>query len=312
MRAAYLLPLPLLTLAACNPDSARAKSGEPSPSAAIHELEERVDKLEHKVEKLEEGGAPAAAHDPPAGDHGAAADAHGDKPGKPGKHGKDAHAAPHWGYEGELGPARWAELSPAFEVCAKGKEQSPIDIVPPATSPDVAPIRFTYLPSAGELVDNGHTLQMNLQPGSFATVDGRVYQLVQFHIHTPSEHTVGGEALPMEVHLVHKDQSGKLAVVGVRFAAGEASRAMAPVWAAMPDPGGKAKVARFDPATLLPRDRSAYRYDGSLTTPPCSEHVEWIVLRRTTTESSAIMDAFKKRFGANARPVQPANDRVIE
>jgi carbonic anhydrase len=181
-----------------------------------------------------------------------------------------------------------------------------------AASPDTAPVSFTYRPTAGELVDNGHTLQMNLQPGSTAVVDGHAYDLVQFHIHTPSEHTVGGEALPMEVHLVHKDKAGKLAVVGVRFAAGTASAAMTPVWAAAPAKGGKAKVARFDPATLLPRDRSAYRYDGSLTTPPCSEGVEWIVMRRTATDSAAHIEAFEKRFGANARPVQPLFDRAIE
>lgn len=304
MHLSRLLPLPLLALAACNPGAARATSSEPSPSQAIRELGERVEHLEQKVEKLEaHAAAPAADHAAPVADHAV----HDAAPA-----GKPAHGPAHWSYQGESGPDHWSTLDPTFETCASGKEQSPIDIVPPANSPDVAPIRFTYLPSAGELVDNGHTLQMNLKPGSFATIDGRVYQLVQFHIHTPSEHTVGGEALPMEVHLVHKDSTGNLAVVGVRFAAGAASRAMAPVWKAAPGKGGTTKVASFDPAMLLPRDRSAYRYNGSLTTPPCSEHVEWIVMRRTTSDSSANIKAFEKRFGANARPVQPTNRRPIE
>ena len=222
------------------------------------------------------------------------------------------HAAPHWTYEGEAGPTAWSQLDPAFAQCASGRQQSPIDIVPHAPGAD-PPVLFVYKPTGGEVVDNGHTLQINLAPGSFAMVDDHRYDLVQFHIHTPSEHTIAHEALPMEVHLVHKDKAGKLAVVGVIFAAGEASTALAPMWKAAPPKVGSAKLKLlFDPNTLLPLDRSAYRYDGSLTTPPCSEGVEWIVLRRIRTETPARIASFHKRFGGNARPIQELGARVVE
>lgn len=289
-------------------------------SDKISALEQRVNTLAADVAELK--GQPADDDHGKAkkpSDHGGGHDAHGAEPVEHDEvptvahvKSKRAHAAPHWTYEGEVGPAAWSQLDPAFAQCASGEQQSPIDIVPHAPSAE-PPVVFVYKATDGEVVDNGHTLQVNLASGSFAMVDDHRYELVQFHIHTPSEHTIASESLPMEVHLVHKDQAGKLAVVGVIFAAGEPSTALAPMWKVAPRKTGSAKLKRrFDPSALLPVDRSAYRYDGSLTTPPCSEGVEWIVLRRTRTETPERIASFQKRFGGNARPIQQIGARVVE
>jgi carbonic anhydrase len=216
-----------------------------------------------------------------------------------------AHAAPeHWGYEGEHGPAVWGG------TCSAGAEQSPIDIMPKRSSaPEVF---FVYRPTRGVVVDNGHTLQVDLDPGSYIVVDGGRFDLIQFHVHTPSEHTIAGDHFPLELHLVHRDRTGTLAVVGVLFDEGEPATAMKPVWTRAPRKAGKASLEKpFDPEALLPHERMAYRYDGSLTTPPCSEGVRWIVLKRTRTEDGERIAALRARFGANARPVQELGEREV-
>lgn len=240
--------------------------------------------------------AAAAAHDAPA--HAAPSAASG------------SHAAPHWSYQGDTGPAAWGNLDPSFATCASGEAQSPIDILPQRARPPE--VFFVYQPTPGAVVDNGHTLQVDLERGSYAVVDGERFDLVQFHVHTPSEHTIAGDVYPLEVHLVHKNAAGALAVVGVLFAEGEASPALAPVWKAAPRGAGKNKLKKkLDPGALLPREQGAYRYDGSLTTPPCTEGVRWIVLRRTRTEDPARIAAVRDRFGGNARPVQELGAREL-
>ncbi len=221
------------------------------------------------------------------------------------------HPDVHWSYEGDHGPPGWGGLDPAFATCASGTSQSPIDILPrPGSAPEVF---LVYRATTGEVVDNGHTLQVNLDPGSFAIVDGARFELMQFHVHTPSEHTIAGDAFPLEVHLVHKDKAGSLAVVGVLFAEGEPSAAMKPVWKAAPRASGRARLKKpFDPSAFLPRDLAARRYDGSLTTPPCTEGVRWIVLKRTRTEDGARIAAFRQRFGNNARPAQQLGEREVQ
>jgi carbonic anhydrase len=268
------------------------------------------------------------AHDEAAArrsdDEEAGADDHEDKPAPRDDHDdhdEDDDAPPaakphgdvHWSYAGAQGPKRWGELDDAFATCATGREQSPIDLPARRRGETEESVFFVYRPTGGKVVDNGHTLQVDLEPGSYAVVDGARYDLVQFHVHTPSEHQVDGEAYAMEVHLVHKNKSGRLAVVGVLFEAGAASPAMAAVWKQAPKKPGVAPLKKkFDPATLLPDDTAADRYAGSLTTPPCSEGVRWIVLRRPRTDAEAKIAAFRARFGANARPTQPLGERTVE
>lgn len=223
----------------------------------------------------------------------------------------EKHAA-HFAYAGADGPEEWGDLDSDWKACKKGKEQSPIDIAPKASA--ASPITFRYKPTTGSVVDNGHTLQVNLSEGSSIVIDDHAYELVQFHVHTPSEHTIAGEKYPLEVHLVHKDKDGKLAVVGVLYDTGADSKALASVWKKWPAKQNAEKKLdkAFDPTALLPESRNVYRYEGSLTTPPCSEGVVWNVMRRTMTDSKADLTLVGLHMTPNARPVQPLGERTIE
>jgi carbonic anhydrase len=225
---------------------------------------------------------------------------------------KSQDAKPHWSYEGRTGPTRWGKLDPAWSLCVDGREQSPIDIEPHASK--ATPIAFHYKPTAATVIDNGHTLQVNLAAGSSIEIDGRVFDLLQFHFHTPSEHTIAGERYPLEVHLVHQGPTGKLAVIGVLYDVGAESRPLSGLWPPWPKKVGVAdKLARpFDPTQLLPDTRTVYRYAGSLTTPPCSEGVLWNVMRRTPSDGRRHLEAFGEHFPPNARELQPRNDRSID
>lgn len=222
--------------------------------------------------------------------------------------------APHWSYEGHGGPAEWGQLSPNFEACGIGKDQSPVDIRS-ALPARLSPIKINYRAQPLALLNNGHTIQVNQAPGNFITFEGERYDLIQYHFHTPSEHTINGKAAPLEVHLVHKGaESGKLTVLGVNLVPGKANPLIGAVWAAAPAEAGPVKEVpgvRLDPAALLPAKRAYYRYEGSLTTPPCSEVVHWVVFKQPITASQAQIDAFAKLFPNNARPPQPINRRFI-
>ena len=228
-----------------------------------------------------------------------------------------AHPAghvPHWGYTGDGGPAHWAQLEEDFGVCKLGLEQSPIDI-PSArvkTAADLAPLDFGYRAGAGEVVNNGHTIQVNLAAGGTMTSSGTAFKLLQFHFHTPSEEKINGGNFPLVAHFVHRDAAGHLAVVAVLFKLGKKNAALAPVFDAMPvEEGGKATLAPFDPSAVLPADRRYYAFKGSLTTPPCSEGVAWHVLRTPVELDWRQLEAFRKIFPRNARPVQPLHGREI-
>jgi len=241
-------------------------------------------------------------------------DAHGEAKSD-GAHGDakadGAHAAKHWAYEGEGGPEQWADLAPENAVCRAGSAQSPIDI---AKSQPGAGGRthIKWQPAALSVVNNGHTIQADVANGGVIEVDGVPYTLVQFHFHAPSEHTVNGKRFAMETHFVHKSAQGELAVVGVLHEAGAANEALTPLWSALPASAEEKKaVATFDSASMLPKDRSMYRYAGSLTTPPCTEGVRWQLLQTPTTVSEAQVKAFHEIIKPNARPVQPVRARDV-
>lgn len=218
----------------------------------------------------------------------------------------------HWSYEGNFGPAKWGDVDAASKVCTLGQQQSPIDIVAPLKS-QLPPLKVNWAKGADTIINNGHTIQLNFAEGSTLNVGDAKYKLLQVHFHRPSEHMVAGRSFPMEAHFVHRAESGALAVVGVLMSTGKANAAFARVASTMPAKEGppvKADAA-FNPNEMLPRKLSYYRYPGSLTTPPCSETVEWLLLTNPITVAEADVAAFAKLYPLNARPVQRDNRRYV-
>lgn len=215
-----------------------------------------------------------------------------------------------WEYEGERGPDNWAELSADYTTCEAGREQSPVDLAD-AERTDLADVEFDYRPASYEVVNNGHTVQANVTDAGGITLDGESYELLQFHAHTPSEHTEDGQRSDLELHLVHQNDQGELAVVGVLMDEGE-SGALSEAWSQLPQEGETQQLESFDAARLLPEDTRGYRYDGSLTTPPCTEDVSWIVMDETTRVDAELVSSFRELLGETARPVQPLGDRELE
>ena len=217
-------------------------------------------------------------------------------------------AAPHWGYEGPMNPSNWGK---EFPTCGIGKAQSPIDIKGPFGKATQS-IQPDYKEGALKIVNNGHTIQVNVDPGSKLAIDKDSYDLLQFHFHRPSEEKVDGKPMAMVAHFVHKNQAGKLAVLGVLLNEGAENPALKTVWANAPRSEGPEVVvpnARLNPAALVPKNLAYYSFEGSLTTPPCSEGVTFYILRTPTAMSKEQVQAFP--FKSNARPVQPLNGRKI-
>ncbi|WP_410473503.1 carbonic anhydrase [Guyparkeria sp. TX1] len=221
--------------------------------------------------------------------------------------------ATHWSYEGDAGPDQWASLDPAYSSCGDGVNQSPIDVTASLSADQSAPT-FDYSDGGTHLVNNGHAIQVDYQKGSTLTLDGRDFQLKQFHFHAPSEHTIDGKHFPLEVHFVHADPDGNLAVVAALFEEGEANDALEPLVKKLPGSAGEEVEldAAFNAAKLLPAGTEHYRYNGSLTTPPCSEGVRWVIMQQHPTLSTEQITSFEKAIGQeNNRPVQPINARVL-
>lgn len=225
---------------------------------------------------------------------------------------EDSHESngAHWSYEGKYSPENWGSLSDC-EECDEGAEQSPVNI--PAGMPTHEPdIEFSYAPMELNLVNNGHTVQVDASRESSIEVEDEEYTLVQFHFHSLSEHTLDGQHRDMEVHFVHKSDDGKYAVVAVFLERGEFNPAFAPVFSNMPGEPGESIHARgvaINTIDLLPLGREYYRYDGSFTTPPCTEGVKWFVMDQAVQISPEQMSSFTTLYDNNFRPVQPIGDR---
>jgi carbonic anhydrase len=230
------------------------------------------------------------------GDHGGP---HGAKAGDYGN---------HWGYVGEMSPAKWGET---FPTCGTGKSQAPIDIRGPFEKVDQT-LKLDYQPTPLKVLNNGHTIQVNVAPGSKLTVGGESFTLLQFHFHRPSEELIDGKPSAMTVHFVHKSESGKLAVVGVLLNEGRSNDIIKTIWSAAPAKEGpevEVAGAALNPSQLLPGKLEYYRYDGSLTTPPCTEGVTFYILKAPLSLGSDQVRAFP--FELNARPTMPLNGRKI-
>lgn len=227
---------------------------------------------------------------------------------------QEAKAPGHeWAYSGEHGPERWGDLSPEYATCKVGQLQSPINIRGSRKTP-MPPIQFEYKPSGFKIVNTGHSIQVNYDPGSFISVGDKRYELRQFHFHHPSEERIEGKAYDMVIHLVHADSDGRLAVVAVLLKSGTYNPTIQKLWDYLPaDDGSERTVAgvKVSAANLLPQSFGYYTFDGSLTTPPCSEGVKWFVLKTPLEISSQQVSAFAKLYPHNARPTQPLNGRMI-
>jgi len=222
-------------------------------------------------------------------------------------------AKPHWSYKGPEGPAEWGKLDPAYAACSTGKTQSPIDIKG-AKPADLPALKMDYSSVPLNIIDNGHTIQVNYAPGSTLTVGDHVYTLKQFHFHHPSEEHVNGKKFELVAHLVHADANGNLAVVAILFNKGTPSYLLDTIWKNIPSEKEKAvdvPGVAVNVKDLLPSDLRYYTYTGSLTTPPCSEGVTWFVLKTPDTLSEDELAAFAKHYPMNARPIQPTNGREI-
>jgi carbonic anhydrase len=218
----------------------------------------------------------------------------------------------HWAYSGEAGPDNWAKLSPEYSACA-GKNQSPINLSG-FIEAKLKPIAFNYKGGSAEILNNGHTVQINVLPASSISVDGIQFKLTQFHFHAPSENRINGKSFPMEAHLVHADKAGNLAVVAVMFTEGKANKALEKAWAQMPKNEGDtlSLPPGISPLAILPTNREYYRYNGSLTTPPCSEGVRWLVMKHPISASKKQIEEFVHvMHHPNNRPLQAVNARPV-
>ena len=219
----------------------------------------------------------------------------------------------HWDYEGENGPLRWGRINPAWSQCESGKRQSPIDIRD-GIRVDLEPINVDYKPARFSVLDSGHTIQVNVGAGNTITISGKMYELVQFHFHRPSEERINGRNFSMVVHLVHKDVDGKLAVIAAMITEGAASPLVQTIWNNLPLEKNEATSPSMtiDMNQMLPVQREYYTYMGSLTSPPCTEGVLWLVMKEPIQLSAQQMAIFARLYPMNARPIQIGGGRLIK
>lgn len=226
---------------------------------------------------------------------------------------KEEQTPPHWTYEGDEGPEHWDEIDPSYAACGKGTSQSPIDVSSPAEQ-DLANIVFHYQQSDVSILNNGHTVQVNYDAGSYIKLDDARYDVAQFHYHAPSEHAVDGKLFAAELHIVHKNADGGLAVVGILLDEGAQNDAFQPFVENLPTEKSDVQDTgdTINAADLLPAVQTTFRYSGSLTTPPCSEGVNWLVMTTPVEVSAEQIEALASLFEeGNNRPIQPLNDRPL-
>ncbi|GIT97634.1 carbonic anhydrase [Sulfurovum sp. TSL1] len=219
----------------------------------------------------------------------------------------------HWGYTGHNTPDKWGSLSEKYRECGVGLNQSPINITH-SLHANLPPLAPSYQSDSKDVIDNGHTIQINMAHGSTIKVDDIVFELKQFHFHTPSENHINGKAYPLEGHFVNIDKDGNIAVLGVMFTEGEENKALAKFWDKLPTNEGEVHTLEHSKIAneLLPKDKHYYRFNGSLTTPPCTEGVRWFVFKETLSISKEQVAKFHKiMHGDNNRPIQPLDARVV-
>ena len=223
------------------------------------------------------------------------------------------HKPVTWGYEGEGAPENWVKLDPRNVLCAAGKRQSPIDIRD-GIKVDLEPIRFDYRPSTFRIVDTGHTVSVAVGDSSFS-LTGKTYDLVDIHFHRPGETRINGQRYDMSAHFVHRSIDGQRAVIEVLMTRGAENPQIQTLWNNLPlekHVPVEPPTAVFEPAALLPGSKQYYTFMGSLTTPPCTEDILWIVFKQPVEVSDEQLRIFSRLYRNNARPAQPIGDRLIK
>ena len=220
-----------------------------------------------------------------------------------------------WAYSGENSPSNWASVSEKYVACGEGTAQSPINLTAEhAAGSSAGNIDFSYKPTPLRILNNGHTIELKYNEGSSMTVEGATFDLLQFHFHSPSEHAVNGKLADLELHMVHRNGKGELGVVGVLMNIGEENLALGEIWQNMPKGTSPERLVERDiinARDFLPHNTNYYRYMGSLTTPPCSEGVNWFVMSDPIEVSREQVEAFAKVIGPNNRPLQNVNNRLV-
>ena len=223
-----------------------------------------------------------------------------------------AVSAAHFSYEGHEAPEFWGDLHPDFSACKAGKFQSPIDITDAIEAKHHRPVTFKYTGEAETVINNGHTIQVSFKEGSTMVLEGKQFKLLQVHFHTPSEYTFGGQHFPMVGHIVHQADDGQLLVVAVMFTEGDENPVIADIWKNAPQKHDETTPIKSVDVGALVKDFDAYyRLEGSLTTPPCTEGVMWIIGKQPLSASKEQMETFTKIIGKNNRPVQKQNGRAV-
>ena len=220
----------------------------------------------------------------------------------------------HWEYKGIAGPQHWGLLTKEYATCETGGKQSPINIQTKNLPSHQETLKFNYRTSELHEMNNGHTIQISHKSGCNVALNNRTYKLRQFHFHEPSEHHIDGNIFPMEMHFVHQDEDGKILVIAAMMEVGPEHPALKKIWKWLPAQIGKESSFPINAnlREILPENTQHYTYSGSLTTPPCSEGVQWLVLTEPIKVSEESLKKFSAIIGPNARPVQPLGDRHIE
>ncbi len=218
----------------------------------------------------------------------------------------------HWSYKGKEGPKHWGELDKSFFMCKKGINQSPVDLNR-FIEADLQKPKIQYSGHAKEVVNNGHTIEVTIEGSDWIEIDGKKFNLLQFHFHTPSENKINGKSFPMEAHFVHKSKDGEYLVIALMFKEGEKNKALEKILNDLNPKAGKKEELKemFNPGELFPKKLDYFRYSGSFTTPPCTEGVRWIVLKTPVSASKEQIEKMHKIMGNNNRPIQPLKARVI-
>ena len=219
---------------------------------------------------------------------------------------------PTWSYTGATGPEHWAELDPAFSLCRSGKAQSPINI--DAASPAELPrLNLSYLTSPSTLLHNGHNLNIKPTSQGWINVGTDIFDFESLYVNTPSEVQIKGRRFPLAVNLEHRNLMGKPIMVAILFEIGAKNLVLEQLLSAIPPHKGDAlTLGRFDVTQLYPEKRDYYDFTGSMTTPPCSEGVRWLVMKTPVQLSEAQLNTFQLVFPMSARPIQPTNNRTIQ